>query len=343
MGDPRSPLTLLEVATAAERSKVLFALIELQIPAMLSTGPMSAEAVAKKLGAHPLAIDRFLTSCVAIGILERDGVLFRNAEPTGRFLVRDSSTYLGEAFMRYERVLRSTPWSHFVERLLTWRSGGSSEQVSREGAAIERDREGELQMAMVAGDALACALDLSGRCCLLDLGGGSGGMSIALCLRFPQLHAIVVDLPEIAPGARGQVSRAGLVDRIEVQEINFIQHDLPGHCEVVLLANVLSMLSADTSRALLQRAFTYLPPGGELVLSGWMLGDAGAGPVLPALLCVEDIVFGAPDVERRASTYAAWLAEAGFVEIERKTYLDPYQLVLGRKRVSPANDRRSGS
>jgi hypothetical protein len=74
-----------------------------------------------------------------------------------------------------------------------------------------------------------------------------------------------------------------------------------------------------------------------------MLGDAGAGPVLPALLCVEYIVFGAPDVERRASTYAAWLVDAGFVEIERKTYLDPYQLVLGRKRVSPSNDRRSGS
>jgi len=111
----------------------------------------------------------------------------------------------------------------------------------------------------------------------------------------------------------------------------------------VLIANVLSMLSTDTSCALLHRAFAYLPEGGAIVVSGWMLGDDGAGPILPALQCLEDVVLRAPDVERQASTYAAWLAEAGFVEIERKTYLDPYQLVLGRKRVVSPNDRRSGT
>jgi SAM-dependent methyltransferase len=340
MSETQSPLTLLEVATAGERSKVMFALIELQIPTWLATGPLSATAIAERLGADPLAIDRFLTACTAVGLLVREGDLFHNAESSERFLVRESDAYLGDALLRYERMTHSVPWSHFVKRLLTWRAGGSSDRVSREGGTIAAENEGEHRLSVLAGDALASALDLSGNRCVLDLGGGTGGMSIALCRRFPALRAIVVDRPAVARLALAHVSASGLADRIHVQDGDFLVDPLPGRCDVALLANVLSMLSPETNRVLLGRVFDYLPNDGRIVLSGWMLDDDRAGPALPALLSLEDVILGAPDVERRSSTYAAWLGEAGFVAIERRAYFEPFRLVLGRKRASNEPDRK---
>jgi hypothetical protein len=62
-----------------------------------------------------------------------------------------------------------------------------------------------------------------------------------------------------------------------------------------------------------------------------MLGDDGTGPLLPVLFCLEDILLGAPDVERSTSSYAEWLAQTGFREIERTMYPAPVSLVVGRK------------
>src|SRR5947207_1941111 len=80
-------------------------------------------------------------------------------------------------------------------------------------------------------------LDLSTHRQLLDLGGGTGAMSIALCRSFPALRAIVLDLPPVAAVARESVRESGLTDRIEVREGDLVAEPLPGGCDIVLLAN----------------------------------------------------------------------------------------------------------
>jgi hypothetical protein len=91
------------------------------------------------------------------------------------------------------------------------------------------------------------------------------------------------------------------------------------------------MLDAEANRALLARVFEYLPPGGRVVLSGWMLDDDGTGPLLPVLFCLEDIVLDAPDVERSLAQYVGWLARVGFQEIAHGTYFDPTRYITARK------------
>ena len=62
--------------------------------------------------------------------------------------------------------------------------------------------------------ALGQAIDLSAQRRLLDLGGGTGGMSIALCRRFPGWSAIVDERPPRVPIARAGVADRGLADRL---------------------------------------------------------------------------------------------------------------------------------
>src|SRR5205085_11884416 len=128
---------------------------------------------------------------------------------------------------------------------------------STEIAPIGAEVLGQHRLSLLTGEALGHALDLSAHRRLLDLGGGTGAMSIALCRRFPALAAIVFERPAIAEEARRLVRESG-VERIEVREGDFVADSLPGGCDVVLLANVLSMFDAETSRALLGRVFSSL-------------------------------------------------------------------------------------
>ena len=64
-------------------------------------------------------------------------------------------------------------------------------------------------------DALAKHLDLSGHRKLLDVGGGSGVMSIALAQANPHLSACVLDIKPVCRVTSGIVRRAGLSRRIK--------------------------------------------------------------------------------------------------------------------------------
>ncbi|MCA1602373.1 MAG: hypothetical protein LC742_09190 [Acidobacteria bacterium] len=162
----------------------------------------------------------------------------------------------------------------------------------------------------------------------------TGGMSLGVCGRHGQLHSIVLDLPEIVEVAREFVRASGFGDRIEVRAGNFKEDQLPTGFDVALLANLLSVASEETNRELLRRLYERLPDGGAVILSGWILDDNRTGPLIPVLFCLEDINWQAPDVERSAATYEAWLAEAGFVEIMREMYYPPTSMIVGRKRAS---------
>jgi SAM-dependent methyltransferase len=320
------------LATSYQRSKVLFAFIDLGLPTRLADGPKCLGEIASALGADPLATGRFLSACVALGLLVRDGDLYGNAPDAQRFLVRETPNYLGDLFARHDRASRSRAWADLAESLRSWRAAANG-PISMEGVPVGAELEGQHRLSLLAGEALGRAIDLSAHERLLDLGGGTGAMSIALCQRFPALHAVVLELPPAAAVARDYVRESGLMDRIAVCEGDFAEGPLPGGCDVVLLANVLSMLGVGASMALLGRVCDRLPPGGMIVLSGTMLDDEESGPLDTVLFCLEDIALGAPDVERSASTYAEWLTLAGFEGIERVAYFDTTHAVIGRKPV----------
>ncbi len=324
-----SPARLLDLATAYQRSKVLFALIELDVATLVAGGASSVAQLAPLLGTDPIATDRFLNACVAIGLLECERGKFRNTPDVERFLVRGTPTYLGQAFRRYDRD--SYPaWQGLTERLRSWSSGVTplaSPPSGDEAAAALAQHE----LVLLTGEALAETIDLSHQRRLLDLGGGTGAMSIALCRRYLELEAIVYEMPAIAAVARVTIGAAGLSERIQVIEGDFATDALPAGCDAVLLANLLSVATPRANQTLFGRIFDRLPSGGRVLLSGWMLEEGRTSPLLPVLFCLEDINWGAADVEQTAATYASWLTAAGFREIERAPYYPPTSVVSARK------------
>jgi 3-hydroxy-5-methyl-1-naphthoate 3-O-methyltransferase len=330
---PCPPSELLDLATGYQRSQTFFTLIELGVPTLLNNCALTSVEIAKKLGIHPLAADRFLNACAGLGLLERKADKFTNSALSQQFLIKDQPTYLGEQFLRYERT--SYPlWSELAQKLRTWQPGATEGELPEDDDQGQDSMRAQHNFALLTGASLGATYDFAKHRSLLDLGGSTGAMSLGICQQHTELHAIVYDLPEIVELARQFIRQAALTDRIEVQAGNFKEDELPKDFDVALLANLLSVASEETNRTLLRRLYEQLPEDGAVILSGWILENNRTSPLIAALFCLEDINREAPDVERTVATYEEWLTTAGFVVTERAMYCPPTMMIVGCKRAA---------
>lgn len=321
---------LLQLATGYQRSRVLFAFAELEISKVLSENPLSADEVARIVKINPLAMERFLNACVSVGLLHKDGNRFSNTKMTETFLVKASEFYLGGQIRRYSE--RSYPlWADLAEHLKTWKYGGSSSAAPTDDDQGAEAMAEQHNLSLLHGHALARAFDFSGYKRVLDLGGGTGAMSIGLCRQFPQLEAVVFDLPENVVTAEKFIEQRGLARRIRCVGGDFQKDELPGGFDAALLANFMAVADAAENQKLLGQIYDRLPPRGACFLSGWIMDDSRLAPQISVLFCLEDICWDAPDVERSEKVYGEWLEKAGFKDISCKTYLEPTKLLYGFK------------
>ena len=307
-------------ATAPRRA-VLSAFVRLDLPARLAGHDLTAAEIATSLDAHPLALRRFLDLAVTLGLLACTNARYRCTEAARR-LAEPGAPARRAAIAA--AAGGAAPWDdELARRLRAWRPGQPRPTCPAPGP---EESACDLRAAMVAGEALSAAVDFSARSLLVDLGGGTGGMSIALCRRHPRLRSIVIERAERVRDAEDEVRASGLADRIEVWSGDFTRDPLPG-ADVALLANVLSMLSVEDVHGVLESLRRTLLPGGEVVVSGWMLDDDETGPLPALLVSVQDIACGEPDVERSGREVADWVAAAGFVDVRHGPYLEPLRYV----------------
>ena len=325
-----SPSELLELAIGYQKSQVLFALVEFEIPKILREGNLTADDLAKRLKTHPLAMERFLNASVAVGLLEREKEIYRNSALTDYFLVKGNEFFLGGQIERCKN--RSYPlWADLPEKLKSWQYGESNSKTPETEDQGAESMAEQHNLALLHGRALGENFDFSRYKNLLDLGGGTGAMSIGLCETFPNLNAIVFDLPANVEKADEFISRSKLKSRIKTVGGDIIKDELPKNFDVVLLANLLSVFDAETNKKLFSRIYERLPKNGACLISGWILDRNRLSPAISVLFCLEDICWNSSDVERSFEVYETWLKDTGFKKIEYKTYLEPTRMICAYK------------
>ncbi len=330
LADTKNTRELLELMSAYQKSRVLFSFVELEISEILSEKTLTASQLAQMKSIHPLAIERFLNACVAVGLLRKEKNGYSNSEITESFLVKDKKFYLGGQVGRHQK--RSSPvWAELTNSLKEWKygdEGKTAPESDDQGAEAMTEQH---NLALLHGFELATAFDFSRRKKILDLGGGTGAASIALCKSYPKLESIVFDLPENIEIAKKFVEKEKLSNRISLIGGDFKKNDLPDDFDAVLLANFMAVADAENNKNLLKEIYRKLPPDGVCILSGWIIDDSHLAPLLSVLFCLEDICWNAPDVERSEKVYSGWLKEAGFSRIKCETYLEPTKMLYGFK------------
>ena len=111
---------------------------------------------------------------------------------------------------------------------------------------------------------LAARLDLAGVRRLLDLGGGSGVVAIALTRRWPDLSVTVLDIANVCDAGREIVASEPrhIAERIEFHPADFLDDELPREFDAVLECDV----SVYTEQ-LFRRVGRALAPGGRFLVA----------------------------------------------------------------------------
>jgi SAM-dependent methyltransferase len=185
--------------------------------------------------------------------------------------------------------------------------------------------------AMQRAPVLVQAVGTEGVRRLLDVGGGSGAYSIAFAQASATLRAEILDLPPVLPIADGHVREAGLADRVSTRAGDLRTDDLGSGYDLVLLSSICHMLGPEENRDLLARVARALAPRGRVVISDFVLDEAGAGPRQAVLFSLNMLVGTPSGRSYRASEYAAWLGSAGLVDVARVRLPGPAHLMFGRK------------
>ena len=87
-------------------------------------------------------------------------------------------------------------------------------------------------------DEIAKILNMKKVTRLMDLGGGSGVVSIVLLLKYSNITSVVVDIENVCKAGREIAKENSLQDRITYHEADFIHDDIPSGFDMVLVCDV---------------------------------------------------------------------------------------------------------
>lgn len=135
--------------------------------------------------------------------------------------------------------------------------------VDRMRASPERAREFTRMLFEVhqnLANQVAELLDLTGFEHMMDLGGNSGVISMALLQKYPTLKSTIVDIENVCAAGREIVAEQGFSDRITYFPAEFEDDEFPSGFDLVLQCDV-----AVYGDDLLKKLNQSLKPGGQLI------------------------------------------------------------------------------
>jgi hypothetical protein len=273
--------TLLELNWQFRSSRALMAAHQLGFFTTLAK-PKQAIEVAGECSTDPRMTEKLLIVCCALGVLRRDGDHFALTKLGSDMLLPDSPRYVGGVINHNEILWWATTGLPEVVRT------GKRDAAPAPPEHFKKDLFDNWIWAMhgiaANGSAqwLARQLDLGDRSLLLDVAGGPGTYSIALCQKFPNLKAVVWDLPATLVIARKVISRFGMSRRIKVQEGDWSKDAFGTGYDCLLMSNILHGQGSH-AEARLKQGRRALKPGGMLIVHDFLLNNDRSGP-LPASL-----------------------------------------------------------
>jgi ubiquinone/menaquinone biosynthesis C-methylase UbiE len=295
-------------------SKALFAALGIDLFTHLAVGPRTTAELSEDTGIAAHRLETLLHALSSIGVIVAEGQSFTNAPASQRYLVRSAPSDFGEYF-RLQVAQQIYPALVHLDAGLA----GTGVAFDTFADLLSRPEEARTFTAAqhagsrAAARVLAERTPLGGARTMLDVGGGSGAFSIALCARNPRLTATVLDFPAVLDVARTYRDEAGLSARIDLLPGDAVQTPWPSDQDVVLLSYLLSALGDAEIDVVLARAQTSLAPGGLLIVHDFMLDDAAPGPEFAALWFLQYLAYRSDGVSFSADALSGRLRDHGFV------------------------------
>jgi hypothetical protein len=323
-------LAMLDVYMPMMKSSAIISAGRLGLFEALVDGPLTPGELAGKIDSSLRGTTTLIDFLVTIGYLEKHGEAVGNTPSTRRWF-----TSAGQVDYTPGLLWTHEAW-HMMGSLAEAVRKGEPEQTLWE-AMIEKPHLGPLFSSYMGAFAADLGPDLLRHVPvspdyrrLLDLGGSHGLHSIRFCQHYPQLHALIVDLPSALTETGPEIARAGLADRIRLNPGTLQEHDWGDNNDLVFYLSVAHNHSADENRLAIRQISDSMRPGGLLVIHEY-LAETSLDALNAAFRLTLLLETGTQT--HRHEDYCNWLTAAGFSGIKRID-LEPREkgsLILARR------------
>jgi len=263
-------------------SQLLIVAAELGVADHLVEGPREVDSLAERTGSHPQALYRALRALASVGVFSEVGPrvfaltpLADTLRSQGEGSMRDLARYVGlperqQAFAALLHSVRTgTPAFDYVHGIDWWSYFKARPQLG----SLFNGAMGS--MARMVNSATLDAIDLSDVRRVVDVGGGRGYLVARLLAQYPDMTAVLLDLPHVVPEAVDVLRDAGVADdRVEYVGGDFLTavpeggdlyvlswtiHDWDEPEAITILRNVRRAMSPTSSLIVIDE----VPPEGD--------------------------------------------------------------------------------
>ena len=165
---------------------------------------------------------------------------------------------------------------------------------------------------------------------ILDVGGGSGSLSMAIVANNPGIRSTLMDLEPIQQIAATNVESYGLQDRVSTITGDMFNDPWPTGHDAILFGNIFHDWDVESCHRLAQSAYDALSPGGTIMLHEILLDDDKSGPLMAACFSITMLVFE-KGKQYTFSELKTMLEKAGFTDCKAIPSFGYYSVVTATK------------
>lgn len=328
------PGRLLGLGTGFAGAKVVLSALELGLFPLLRKGPLTEPEIREQLGLHRRGTQTWLDALVAFKVLECEGGRYRNHPEADRYLVKGDRDYVG-GFLERANSLLYPAWGRFTDALRT----GQPQSVDHndepyDTMVVDDDQLREFLGMMDAmnrplGPALAECFDWSRYSSVVDVGGARGNLISAVARAHPHLQARVFDLPPVERFFHEHMGNIGMDGKVGFVPGSFFTDPLP-EADVLVIGHVLHDWDDEQCRALVEKAYQAVRPGGALLIYDPMIDPDNPNPV-NVVISLHMMLTTRGGREYAPAEARSWLEKAGFTVAEQRSLGFSDTLLVGRK------------
>jgi SAM-dependent methyltransferase len=241
-------------------ARVIMAGTKLGVFEALAAGPLTCDEVAERCGTDRRATAKLLNALIGAGCVRSEGGRYRLTPAVRRGLLESSpNSWRDQTLLHY---LEWRWWDHCEDYVRTGQPLRVHDQMTDEEWGIyQRGMRSGIEM---PAHWVARHLPVPRTAtAMLDIGGGHGYFSVALCRRYPRLRSTVLDLPQAIRHAAPLLAREGMEDRVVHRAGDALTDDLGSDAyDLVFLAALVHHFDEETNGELMRRIARTLRPGG---------------------------------------------------------------------------------
>jgi 2-hydroxy-4-(methylsulfanyl)butanoate S-methyltransferase len=300
-------------------SKAMFAGLHLDIFTHLAEGPKTCEQLSEEVGVPANRIITLMTALNGIGLVEQNDDRYANSPGAETFLSRLSKHEFRD-YLRFQIDQQMYPFLSQLNEVLDGTL--SADAVDSYQHWMSDPKQAALYSnaqhagSLGPGRTIARMIDLSKAKTLLDVGGGTGAMTIRLLEANPDLTSTIIDFPNVGEIGWRFITEANMVNWVRYIPSNALAVEWPDQQDAILMSYLFSGIPGEEVPRLVKYAFDSLAAGGNFIVHDFMVEDDLSGPVLAALWQLQHMAF-TPDAH---SVTAGWLkaemAKVGFIDIQ---------------------------